>query len=168
MEAGTSEGEAAHPHQRTTTHRPSLVTLSPYPPVIGMKHMRVHLTTLAVVLSVLLPLALNAQTNGIQCNSTSSVSPALLRAASEYHPGRGTTRYVKVKVIIASQLGPGGDASTPSIVQRDLDGMNGIFADNNTDIQFELCGPVQVVDNDALYALWNLSLIHISEPTRPY
>jgi len=63
---------------------------------------------------------------------------------------------VKLKVIIASQVGPGGDATTGSIVQRDIDGMNDLFAQNNTGIQFELCGPALVVDNDALYALWNL------------
>ncbi|MFZ1687146.1 MAG: M43 family zinc metalloprotease, partial [Flavobacteriales bacterium] len=98
--------------------------------------------------------ALHAQTTTPWCNSSSSVSPAIIQAAHGYAP-RGATRYVKVKVIIASQSAPGGDATTPSVVQRDLDGMNDLFAQNNTDIQFELCGPVQVVDNDNLYALWN-------------
>ncbi|MBP7450296.1 MAG: hypothetical protein KA817_09670 [Flavobacteriales bacterium] len=107
--------------------------------------------------ALLLPVLLPAQNNGDWCQSTPSVSPATLRAAQGYAPERGGTRYVKLKVIIASQTGPGGDASTPSIVQRDLDGMNELFAQNNTGIQFELCGPVLVVDNDNLYALWNLN-----------
>ncbi|MBK9074743.1 MAG: hypothetical protein IPL77_07120 [Flavobacteriales bacterium] len=106
--------------------------------------------------ALLLAVALHGQTpNPVWCNSTSSVPPAILQAAQGYAP-RGSTRYVKIKVIIASQSAPGGDASTPSIVQRDIDGMNELFAQNNTGIQFELCGPVQVVDNDNLYALWNL------------
>ncbi|MEO8589358.1 MAG: hypothetical protein ABI432_08330, partial [Flavobacteriales bacterium] len=117
--------------------------------------MRFSLSALAAVLPALLPLVLTAQTHSIRCNSTSSVSPAIIQAARDYHPGRSGTRYVKVKVIIASQAEPGGDATTPSAVQRDLDGMNALFAQNNTDIQFELCGPVQVVNNDNLYALWN-------------
>lgn len=137
-------------------HHLTRVTQSPYPPVTGMKHMRFPLSALAAVLPALLPLVLAAQSNGIRCNSASSVSPAILRAAQGYESARGSTRYVKIKVIIASQIGPGGDATTPSIVQRDIDGMNELFAENNTSIQFELCGPVQVVDNNALYALWNL------------
>ncbi|MBL0127849.1 MAG: hypothetical protein IPP83_10430 [Flavobacteriales bacterium] len=129
--------------------------------------MRFLLSTLAAVLTSLLPLVLAAQTHGIRCQSTSSVSPAILKAAQSYTGNRGATRYVKLKVIIASQVGPGGDASTPSIVQRDIDGMNALFAENNTGIQFELCGPVQVVDNYNLYALWNLDpaiLIPYYEP----
>jgi hypothetical protein len=118
--------------------------------------MRFTCLTWAVALpALLLPVLLHAQANVPWCQSTSSVSPATIQAAHGYQP-RGSTRYVKLKVIIASQSGPGGDASTPSIVQRDLDGMNDLYAQNNTGIQFELCGPVQVVDNDALYALWNL------------
>ena len=122
--------------------------------------MRFHLTFLAVplcsgILPALLPLALTAQTNGSWCNSSSSVSPAIIQAAQGYVPGRSGTRYVKTKVIIASQATPGGDATTPSAVQRDLDGMNALYAQNNTDIQFELCGPMRIVDNDNLYAMWN-------------
>ncbi len=117
--------------------------------------MRFHLLSSAAVLSaLLLPCVVSAQGDAPWCQSTGSVSPATIQAAQGYAP-RGGTRYVKLKVIIGSQVGPGGDASTGSIVQRDLDGMNDLFALNNTGIQFELCGPVQVVDNDALYALWN-------------
>ncbi|MBK6776644.1 MAG: hypothetical protein IPG74_12700, partial [Flavobacteriales bacterium] len=117
--------------------------------------MRFHLLFSAAVLSaLLLPCVVSAQGDAPWCQSTGSVSPAIIQAAQGYAP-RGGTRYVKLKVIIGSQVGPGGDASTGSIVQRDLDGMNDLFALNNTGIQFELCGPVQVVDNDALYALWN-------------
>ncbi len=111
--------------------------------------------TAAFLAAFALPVLLPSQTTVAQCRSTSSVSPATIRAAEGYAP-RGGTRYVKLKVIIASQSGQGGDASTGSIVQRDLDGMNEIFAQNNTGIQFELCGPVRIVDNDNLYALWNL------------
>ncbi|MBK9598328.1 MAG: hypothetical protein IPO60_08400 [Flavobacteriales bacterium] len=118
--------------------------------------MRFPFSVLAILLPSLLPLVLIAQTNGIRCNSTSSVSPAILRAAQGYSGHRDGTRYVKIKAIIGSQEGPGGDASTPSIVQRDIDGMNALYAQNNTGIQFELCGPVQVVDNYNLFALWSL------------
>ncbi|HRH37591.1 MAG TPA: M43 family zinc metalloprotease, partial [Flavobacteriales bacterium] len=111
---------------------------------------------LAALSVLLLQFGSSAQVQQPWCNSTASVEPAVIRAAQGYS-ARGATRYVKVKVIIASQSGPGGDASTPSTVQRDLDGMNDIYAANNTGIQFELCGPVQVVDNDNLYALWNLN-----------
>ncbi|MBK8498687.1 MAG: hypothetical protein IPL52_07685 [Flavobacteriales bacterium] len=114
-----------------------------------------HLHSAAFLAALTLPVLLPAQTTVPWCQSTASVSPATVRAAQGYQP-RGSTRYVKLKVIIASQSGPGGDASTGSIVQRDIDGMNAIFADNSTGIQFELCGPVQVVDNDALYWMWNL------------
>ena len=118
--------------------------------------MRFSFLTWATILpALLLPILLSAQTKPVWCQSTSSVTPAIIQAARDYHTGRSGTRYVKVKVIIASQSAPGGDATTPSAVQRDLDGMNALFAQNNTDIQFELCGPVQVVDNDNLYALWN-------------
>ncbi len=119
--------------------------------------MRFHIPLRAALLSaLLLPAVLPAQTEPFQCQSTSSVPPAILEAAQGYAP-RGGTRYVKLKVIIGSQTTPGGDATTPSIVQRDIDGMNGIFAQNNTGIQFELCGPVQVVDDNALHALWNFN-----------
>lgn len=114
--------------------------------------MRFHVLTIS---ALLLATALQGQSNTQWCQGTSSVSPAIIQAAQGYHPGRSGTRYVKVKVIIASQSAPGGDATTPSSVQRDLDGMNALYAQNNTDIQFELCGPVRVVDNDNLYALWN-------------
>ncbi|MBK6475449.1 MAG: hypothetical protein IPF95_12200 [Flavobacteriales bacterium] len=117
--------------------------------------MRFLIFALVGVLQSLFPLLLHSQTSGIWCNSTSSVSPEIIQAARNYHPGRSGTRYLKVKVIIASLSGPGGDAVTTSAVQRDLDGTNALYAQNNTDIQFELCGPVQVVDNDNLYALWN-------------
>ncbi|MCC6937651.1 MAG: hypothetical protein IT226_05460 [Flavobacteriales bacterium] len=135
--------------------------------VSGTKRMRSTLSSLAAVLSALLPLALTAQTNGIRCESTSSVSPAILQAAQGYAGVRDATRYVKLKVIIASQTGPGGDASTPSIVQRDLDGMNELYSENNTGIQFDLCGPVQVVDNDNLYALWNLDPANLNPYYEP-
>ncbi len=119
--------------------------------------MRSHiLPTAAFLAAFTLPVLLPAQASVPWCQSTSSVSPATIQAAQGYQP-RGGTRYVKVKVIIASQSGPGGDATTGSIVQRDLDGMNAIFADNNTGIQFELCGPVQIVDNNALHALWSFN-----------
>lgn len=109
----------------------------------------------AALLTVLLPVILAAQSSSPWCQSSGSVSPAIIRAAQGYVPGRGATRYVKLKVIIGSQTTPGGDATTPSIVQRDIDGMNELFAQNNTGIQFELCGPVGIVDNNALYALWS-------------
>ncbi len=118
--------------------------------------MRFHLPSWAAALpAFLFSHSLIAQTNTPWCTSSASVPPATIQAAQGYQP-RGGTRYVKIKAIIASQTGPGGDASTPSIVQRDLDGMNAIFAENNTGIQFEMCGPVLVVDNDALYAGWDI------------
>ena len=83
--------------------------------VSGTKRMRSTLSSLAAVLSALLPLALTAQTNGIRCESTSSVSPAILQAAQGYAGVRDATRYVKRKVIIASQTGLGDEASTHSI-----------------------------------------------------
>ncbi|MBK8612472.1 MAG: hypothetical protein IPN85_03120 [Flavobacteriales bacterium] len=126
-----------------------------------------NLIHFAALLYALLPALLSAQTNTPWCQSTSSVSADIVRAAQGYVPGRGGTRYVKLKVIIASQTGPGGDASTPSIVQRDLDGMNELFALNNTGIQFELCGPVQVVDNDNLYAPWNFDPASINPYYEP-
>jgi len=119
--------------------------------------MRFQLLPSALLLpALLLTNLLPAQLNTHWCQSTTSVSPEILQAAQDHVPGRGGTRYVKIKVIIASMSGPGGDASRPSIVQRDIDGMNELFAQNNTAIQFELCGPMQVVDNDNLYAPWNL------------
>lgn len=117
--------------------------------------MRLLLSTLVVLLPCLFPLVLSAQTNEFKCNSTSSVSPDILRAAQEYDGHRGGTRYVQLKAIIAASSASGQVASTPSIVQRDIDGMNALFAQNNTGIQFELCGPVQTVYNYNLYVLWN-------------
>lgn len=153
----------ARPLPREGAHLPgnlriaAHVTKPPTLPVTGTKYMRfTFLHRAALLAAYLLPSLLSAQApNGQWCHSTSSVPPAIIQAARDYHPGRSGTRFVKVKVIIASQSIPGGDAATPSRVQRDLDGMNAHFAQNNTDIQFELCGPVQVVDNDNLYALWN-------------
>ncbi len=117
--------------------------------------MRIQSLPAVVGIAVCLSGVLNAQTILPWCQSTTSVSPAIIQAAQGY-TARGGTRYVKIKAIIASQPGPGGDASTPSIVQRDIDGMNDLFAQNNTGIQFELCGPVQIVENANLAALWNL------------
>ena len=110
----------------------------------------------AVLLAAYMPAMLAAQSSTPWCRSSASVSPDILVAAQAYQP-RGGTRYVKVKAIIASQVGPGGDASAPSIVQRDIDGMNEIFAQSNTGIQFELCGPVQIVDDNALHAAWSFN-----------
>ncbi|MEO8066553.1 MAG: hypothetical protein ABI599_02555 [Flavobacteriales bacterium] len=89
-----------------------------------------------------------------RCGSEPTLSPALAAAARAAGGARGSDRYLKVKVIIASMPGPGGDASAPSVVQSDLDGLNAVYAHNLTGIQFVLCGPVQVVDDESLYNLW--------------
>ncbi|HEX2616880.1 MAG TPA: hypothetical protein VHL57_05010, partial [Flavobacteriales bacterium] len=83
--------------------------------------------------------------------STSGLSPAEMQRARASVSDRALTRYVQLHVIIASIPGPGGDAVTVTKVQRDLDHTNALYAENNTDIQFVLCGPIRIVDDMALY-----------------
>lgn len=119
--------------------------------------MRFHLLTWALVLALLLPVLLPAQTDPVWCQSTSSVSPATIQAARDYHPGRSGTRYVKVKVIIASQAAPGGDATTPSAVQRDLDGVNDCFAPIGLE-EFANCYGIIIFDR------WGMEVFSAASP----
>lgn len=126
------------------------VTCAPYP-----DHMPFRYRTCAFSALLLSSVLASAQLQQpFRCGGTATISPAFAAAARNAGAERGGDRYLKVKVIIASLPGPGGDASTPSVVQRDLDGMNEVFAHNETGIQFVLCGPVQVVDDAGLYDLW--------------
>lgn len=87
----------------------------------------------------------------IRCDARSGLSAHEMQQARNYAADRSLTRYVALHVIIASQPGPGGDAATASKVQRDLDGANALFAHNNAGIQFQLCGPIQVIESTGLY-----------------
>lgn len=62
-------------------------------------------------------------------------------------------KYIKVKVIIASTPGPGGDAATTADVQAALDIANVDFLPGN--IQFILCDAPLIVDDMDLYAAQN-------------
>jgi hypothetical protein len=91
------------------------------------------------------------------CGTQPLLAPEVVRQALALDAQRGgdegPVRTLKVKVIIAAvptTEGP-GPAFQPSEVQAQLDATNAIFAASNTGIQFQLCGPIQVVEN---YDLW--------------
>ncbi len=70
----------------------------------------------------------------------------------------GNITYVKLKVRIGSNPGPGGDAATLQDVQRALDIANEGFLPGN--IQFVLCGPVQIVEDNALWFLSSITTLN--------
>ena len=110
-----------------------------------------------LLLAALTLLAATASAQHQWCHSPGTLSPALVARAMacDAQRGGGTgVRTLKLKVLIAADPGaPGGPALAvpPSRVQADLDLANGIFERCNTGIRFQLCGPMQVIEDAQFY-----------------
>ena len=116
-----------------------------------------------LLLPLLAPVALHAQFTSF-CGTHQQTDPALVQQALALDAERGgggtEVRTLKVKVFIAAiptDQGP-GPAFRPSDVQAQLDATNDLFANSNTGIQFQLCGPMQVVEDYNLYSGINFGI----------
>jgi hypothetical protein len=88
------------------------------------------------------------------CGNTNTRNDATLVqrgiAYTQWDQSRASTiTYVKLKVHIGSIPGPGGDAANPQDFQNALDIANQACLPGG--IQFVVCGPVQIVEDNALY-----------------
>lgn len=88
--------------------------------------------------------------------------PVLLQKGASYNlwssERSATITYVKLKVQIASQPGPGGDAATMQDFQQALDLANQAVLPGN--IQFVVCGGPTIVDDMSLYYFNNIPSIN--------
>lgn len=109
------------------------------------------------VLALFAPFTLPAQHTSF-CGTHLRTDASVVQRALADHEQRGgdvgPVRTLKVKVIIAAAPTDAAPllAFQPSAVQAQLDATNAIFANSNTGIQFQLCGPMRVVVDYNLYA----------------
>ncbi len=97
-----------------------------------------------------------------RCTARGSAAPAHIQRALEQDPQRGgeEVRTLKIKVVVGAAPTESGEPflSVPlTKVQRDIDFTNDAFARSNTGIQVQLCGPISVVTDFALYSMDNIS-----------
>jgi hypothetical protein len=114
------------------------------------------------LLVLLAPLLSHAQPIA-HCGTQQHTTAAIVQQALEHDAQRGggnDVRILKVKVIIAAMATDSDPlpAFQPSDVQAELDATNAIFANSNTGIQFQLCGPMQVVVDYDLFSGNNFGL----------
>ncbi len=96
------------------------------------------------------------------CTARGSATPELIAHAIATDAERGgqQVRTIKVKVVVGAAPTEGGEPflSVPlTKVQRDIDFTNEVFDRSNTGIQVQLCGPISVVTDFALYSMVNIS-----------
>jgi len=159
MATEQANGRTSHPYALTKSMVPGSDQSAPDNlDHVEVRHLRMpYRCFFALFLTVVLHLSVNAQGSIGACGTLQASNPEVVRAALAMDAARGgddgPVRTLKVKVIIAAiptDVGP-GPAFQPSEVQAQLDATNAIFANSNTGIQFQLCGPMQVVEN---YNLW--------------
>ena len=159
MATEQANGRTSHPYALTKSMVPGSDQSAPDNlDHVEVRHLRMpYRCFFALFLTVVLHLSVNAQGSIGACGTLQASNPEVVRAALALDAARGgddgPVRTLKVKVIIAAiptDVGP-GPAFQPSEVQAQLDATNAIFANSNTGIQFQLCGPMQVVEN---YNLW--------------
>lgn len=96
------------------------------------------------------------------CTSRGSADPAIVQRALTQDLQRGgeEVRTLKIKVVVGAGPTESGEPflSVPlTRVQRDIDFTNDAFARSNVGIQVQLCGPISVVTDFALYSMDNIS-----------
>lgn len=99
----------------------------------------------------------------VPCTSYGSATPALIAQALAHASERGggeEVSTIKVKVVVGAAPTEEGEpllAVPLTRVQRDLDFTNEVFSRSNTGLQVQLCGPISVVTDFALYYMSSIS-----------
>jgi hypothetical protein len=120
-------------------------------------HMRYTFVLLAFALATL-----GSAQQATSCTARGSATPSMIAhaLAQDQQRGGGSVRTIKVKIVVGAAPTESGEPflSVPlTRVQRDIDFTNDAFARSNTGIQIQLCGPISVVTDFALYNMDNIS-----------
>lgn len=120
-------------------------------------HMRFTYTLFALAWA----LVVHAQ-QVVPCTAQGSATPSMIARALAPDTPRGgdEVRTIKIKVVVGAAPTESGEPflSVPlTKVQRDIDFTNDAFARSNVGIQVQLCGPISVVTDFALYSMNNIS-----------